>query len=64
MMLDLLAPERLRRQGILDPAAVAVLIRDHLDGRRDCRKPIWTLLMLQLWDEHWGRAQAREAVTA
>ncbi|HEV8699857.1 MAG TPA: asparagine synthase (glutamine-hydrolyzing), partial [Candidatus Polarisedimenticolia bacterium] len=58
MMLDLLAPERLKRQGILDPAAVAVLIRDHLEGRHDHRKPIWTLLMLQLWQDHWGRGAA------
>src|SRR5213593_493332 len=30
MMLDLLAPERLKRQGILEPAAVAGLVQDHL----------------------------------
>lgn len=64
MMLDLLAPDRLKRQGLLDPATVGQLIQDHLEGRRDQRKPIWTLLMLQLWEENWGRGQAREAVTA
>ena len=64
MMLDLLAKERLKRQGILEPAAVDVLIRDHLEGRRDNRKPLWTLLMLQLWKDHWGGARPREALTA
>ena len=64
MMLDLLAPERLKRQGILEPSAVAGLIQDHLEGRRDNRKPIWTLLMMQLWMENWGRVRTREAVTA
>ena len=64
MMLDLLAPDRLKRQGILEPAAVGVLIRDHLEGRRDNRKPIWTLLMLQLWKDQWGGARPREALTA
>ena len=64
MMLDLLAPDRLKRQGILEPAAVSVLIRDHLEGRRDNRKPIWTLLMLQLWKDQWGGARPREALTA
>jgi asparagine synthase (glutamine-hydrolysing) len=64
MMLDLLSAERLKRQGMLDHAAVGALIEDHLEGRRDNRKPIWTLLMLQLWQEHWGRVRAREAVTA
>ena len=64
MMLDLLAKERLKRQGLLEPAAVDVLIRDHLEGRRDNRKPLWTLLMLQLWKDHWGGARPREALTA
>jgi len=64
LMLDLLAPDRLTRQGLLDPGAVAGLIRDHLEGRRDNRKPIWTLLMLQLWADHWGRVRPREAVPA
>jgi asparagine synthase (glutamine-hydrolysing) len=64
LLLDLLSPERLGRQGFLDPAAVAVLVRDHLEGRQDNRKPLWTLLMLQLWAERWGRVRSREAVTA
>ncbi|MHC4493468.1 MAG: asparagine synthase (glutamine-hydrolyzing) [Planctomycetota bacterium] len=64
LMLDLLAHDRLKRQGLLDPAAVGGLVEDHLSGRHDNRKQIWTLLMLQLWHEHWGRAGAREAVVA
>jgi asparagine synthase (glutamine-hydrolysing) len=64
LMLDLLSPDRLRRQGLLDPGAVGLLIADHLEGRRDNRKPIWTLLMMQLWAENWGWGRAREAVTA
>jgi len=64
MMLDLLEPARLKRQGLLDPAAVTVLVQDHLAGRRDNRKPIWTLLMMQLWAENWGRVRPRETVPA
>jgi asparagine synthase (glutamine-hydrolysing) len=64
LMLDLLSPARLTRQGILDPSAVAGLIRDHLVGRHDNRKPLWTLLMLQLWQENWRGVGQREAVTA
>jgi asparagine synthase (glutamine-hydrolysing) len=64
MMMDLLAPARLQRQGLLEPGAVAGLIQDHLEGRRDNRKPIWTLMMMQLWAENRGRVGAREAVTA
>ena len=64
MMLDLLSPARLKQQGLLEPAVVTGLIQDHIEGRRDNRKPIWTLLMMQLWLESWGRMRSREAVTA
>jgi len=43
---------------------VTVLVQDHLAGRRDNRKPIWTLLMMQLWAENWGRVRPRETVPA
>ena len=56
MLLDLLAEPRLRAQGMLDPQAVRVLVDEHLAGRADHRKPLWTLLMLQLWSEHWAPA--------
>jgi asparagine synthase (glutamine-hydrolysing) len=46
---DLLAPDRLQRQGLFDPAFVNGLIDDHIARRRDNRKPLWTLLMFQLW---------------
>ena len=46
---DLLAGERLRRQGIFDPAYVSLLWRRHLDGLANYAKELWTLLMFQLW---------------
>ncbi|MBI4614906.1 MAG: asparagine synthase (glutamine-hydrolyzing) [Planctomycetes bacterium] len=49
---ELLAPERLRRQGIFRPDSVATLVREHLSGARDHRKKLWTLLVFQLW---WDR---------
>ena len=64
MMAELLSEERLKRQGLLDPAAVASLVGDHLAGRRDNRKQIWTLLMLQLWEQSWRRAGPRETIAA
>jgi asparagine synthase (glutamine-hydrolysing) len=48
-----LAPDRLARQGLFRPQAVQKLVSDHRDGRRDNRKPLWTLLMFQLWSNHW-----------
>jgi asparagine synthase (glutamine-hydrolysing) len=61
---ELLEPGRLRAQGIFEPAVVASLIADHLAGRSDNRKPLWTLLMFQLWYENYGRAPVRVASPA
>jgi asparagine synthase (glutamine-hydrolysing) len=48
-LLDALSPARLARQGIFQQAPVERLVRDHLSGRRDNRKQLWTLLCFQLW---------------
>ena len=50
-MLSVLSPERLGREGYFDPAAVGRLIDDHLSGRRDHRKQLWTLFAFELWHE-------------
>jgi asparagine synthase (glutamine-hydrolysing) len=46
---DLLSAERLQRQGLFEGGYVNGLIEDHLSRRCDNRKPLWTLLMFQLW---------------
>ncbi len=48
---ELLAPDRLARQGLFAPAAVRALVDAHVEGRSDLRKPLWTILVLQLWLE-------------
>ncbi len=53
LMKSLLAPDRLRRQGLFRPDEVARRIGEHLAGTRDHRKPLWTLLMFQLWHDRW-----------
>ena len=50
-MLSLLSPERIARQGFFDPAGVSRLIDDHLQGRRDNRKQLWTLFAFELWHD-------------
>ena len=50
-MLSVLSPDRIVRKGLFDPASVARLIGDHLDGRRDNRKQLWTLFAFELWHE-------------
>lgn len=46
---DLLSPEMLRRDGLIDPVAVARLWQEHLSGRWDWTHRLWLILMLQAW---------------
>src|SRR5262249_9856395 len=49
----LLGRERLTAQGLFRPDEVARRVAEHRAGVRDHRKPLWTLLMFQLWHETW-----------
>src|SRR6267142_2802482 len=53
---ELLSERELRDGGVFDARAVRSLLQTHLDGRADLRKPLWTLLMFQLWRKHHARA--------
>lgn len=50
---DLLSRDRLQRQGIFNADGVQQLLADHMARRRDARKHLWTLLMFQVWLDHW-----------
>ena len=49
---DLLSPDRLKRQGLFRSEEVARRLAEHRAGVRDHRKPLWTLLVFQLWAKH------------
>ena len=53
LLLDTLGNGRAARSGLLSQVAVDRLIDEHLSGRRDRRRPLWSLLMFQWW--HDGR---------
>jgi asparagine synthase (glutamine-hydrolysing) len=46
---DLLSPDRIGREGFLNPDYVNNLLQDHLVNRKDNRKQLWTLLVWELW---------------
>ena len=48
---SLLAPERLRREGLLDAVQVDAVWRQHLAGTHDWTARLWAVLMLQAWQE-------------
>jgi len=56
LLTDELAPAKLARRGLFEPDAVQQLVSDHIAGRRDNRKQLWTLLSFELWcDAHLNR---------
>ena len=61
LMEDMLAPDTLRQQGFFRPDEVARLMREHLDGRANHRKLLWTLMVFQLWMRNRSHADAARA---
>jgi asparagine synthase (glutamine-hydrolysing) len=51
---DLLAPQRLKQQGVFNAAAVQALLDEHFDRRANHGRALWTLLMFQLWHDRWA----------
>jgi len=53
MLHDLLAPERLKDQGLFDAGFVQKLIKEHETGAASHHKQLWTLLVFQLWFDNF-----------
>ncbi len=49
---DVLGADALRQEGLFDPGFVQRLLDEHDRGRMDHRKPLWTLLVFELWRRH------------
>jgi len=61
---DELSSSRIREQGIFEPSVVQRLISEHMTGRRDHRKPLWTLFMFQLWHRRWAERRPSSSSAA
>jgi asparagine synthase (glutamine-hydrolysing) len=48
----LLNPDRLHREGYLDPSPIRSAWVEHLSGRRNCQDRLWNALMFQAWHEN------------
>ena len=53
LMRDLLAPDRLKNQGLFDEKYVRKLIREHETNVASHHKQLWTLLVFQLWFDNF-----------
>jgi asparagine synthase (glutamine-hydrolysing) len=54
-MLSVLSTDRLAAHGLFERRSVRQLVEDHLAGRRDNRKQLWTLFAFELWHEGYAR---------
>jgi asparagine synthase (glutamine-hydrolysing) len=50
---DLLSPQRMRAEGLLDAAAVERLWQRHLAGTENNATGLWNVLMIRAWSERW-----------
>jgi asparagine synthase (glutamine-hydrolysing) len=55
---EVLHPDTLRRQGLLQPEAVLDLLDAHVARREDLSRQIWGLMTLTLWTEMYGDVPA------
>jgi asparagine synthase (glutamine-hydrolysing) len=53
LLLDYLSHERLKREGIFDPAVVEKTIHEHLSGKLNHHHRLWPLLVWEMWRERW-----------
>jgi len=49
-----LAPERLRAEGLFEPAVVERLWQEHLGNRANHSHLLWSLLVFEQWRDRWG----------
>ncbi|QFT63695.1 asparagine synthase (glutamine-hydrolyzing) [Roseivivax sp. THAF30] len=65
---DAVSPERLSVLSVVDPDRAAAKFDEHVSGRRNWGRHLWTLIMLDAWQDTWlgtqdsNRHQRREAV--
>jgi asparagine synthase (glutamine-hydrolysing) len=61
---ELLAPDRLNRQGWFDTARVGRIWAEHQGGRRNHGSWLWNVLMVQAWSDQWSGADKTLATAA
>ena len=53
LLLDYLAADRLKKEGLFNPGLVEQKINEHLSGRANHQYRLWSLLMWEMWRERW-----------
>ncbi len=55
LLLDVLSPARLRREGLFNPPCVEELVRQHLEGVANHSHQLWALMVFEVWREIYLR---------
>ncbi|MBC7795257.1 MAG: asparagine synthetase B, partial [Pyrinomonadaceae bacterium] len=45
--------EKSQNRGLFKPQVVRRMVEQHVNGEKDFNQPLWTLLMLELWFQHF-----------
>jgi asparagine synthase (glutamine-hydrolysing) len=53
MMLDVLSPSQIRRDGFFNADHVQKLVREHLQGRENHSHRLWALMVFSIWRDHY-----------
>ena len=61
---DVLSAESLRSSGLFKPDYVTRLLSEHRTGAADHRKPLWTMLVFELWRRHHLTVRSASTLTA
>ena len=51
---DFLAPDRIRKAGLMDWRLVKQVVHDYYAGDTLLQEPLWCLLTFEMWREKWG----------
>lgn len=51
MMMDILSPERIEREGYFSPEYVEILKNEHLKGSENHSHRLWTLMVFEMWQD-------------
>jgi asparagine synthase (glutamine-hydrolysing) len=54
LVAETLEEGKLKRQGLFNSAFVQQMFQEHVAGKADHRKALWTLFCFQLWYDRWG----------
>ena len=61
---SLLAEDKLRREGLFDPAPIRLKWQEHLSGTRNWQYLLWDVLMAQAWHDMYRNRPAQTAAAA